>query len=293
MRIHLHQTSITCKLDSFGLLSRLVPCTITLFLLISTPHSVKLTENVEQISNTATNSDGLVYYMQVNDGVSLQCVMLGNQFASKINPLFVIYTNGLWISSAGDSDPDGYSSKSFDDRSVSNYGDAVVTDSFSKESGYIPELTAETVRVFNMFMAMVTEMYRAGNSCLNGSPISTNPVDFAAALWFGTAQDPSSSDGGSLYTWAQRAGSNFSGQTLLIPDVITAKLSELQQSFTDCITIAEEEKAAKGVQMRHQVDDITRMLSVPLVQNFIHHLASEVRVQRTNLAIAVNSRRSV
>jgi hypothetical protein len=249
-----------------------------LILLIFTLHSVKLTENIEQISNTSTNSDGLEYYMQVNDGVSLQCLMLGNQLASKINPLFVIYTYGLWISSAGDSDPDGYSSKSFDDRSVSNYGDAVVTDSFSKESGYIPELTAETVRVLNVLMAMVTEMYRAGDSCLNGSPISTNPVDFAAALWFGTAQDPSSSDGGSLYAWAQRAGANFSGETLLVPDVIATKLSELQQSFTDCVTLMEEERAAQGVEMRHLVDDITRMLSVPLVQNFIHHLASEVCV---------------
>jgi hypothetical protein len=134
--------------------------------------------------------------------------MMGNQLAPIINPLFVINTYGLWISSAGDGDPDGYSSKSFDDVSfddksfddmnVVNYGDAVVTDSFNKETGYIPELTAETIRVLNMLMAMVTEMYRAGQSCLNGSLMDTNPVDFAAALWFGTAQDPSSSDGGTL-----------------------------------------------------------------------------------------------
>ena len=68
--------------------------------------------------------------------------MMGNQLAPIINPLFVINTYGLWISSAGDGDPDGYSSKSFDDVSfddksfddmnVVNYGDAVVTDSFNK-----------------------------------------------------------------------------------------------------------------------------------------------------------------
>lgn len=209
--------------------------------------------------------------------------MMGNQLASKINPLFVIYTYGLWISPAGDSDPDGYSTKSFDNMSVSNYGDAVVTDSFDKESGYIPDLTAETIRILNMFMAMVTEMYRAGESCSNGNTLDSNPVDFAAAFWFGTAQDPASSDGGSLYAWAQRAGANFSGQTLMIPDVITAKLSELQQSYAGCASLAEAERAAKGVEMRHQVDDIVRMLSVPLVQNFIHHLASEVCNHRANV----------
>lgn len=247
------------------------------------PHSIKLTENVEQISNSATNSDGLLYYTQLNDGVSLECLMLGNQLASKINPLFIIYTYGLWISPAGDSDPDGYSSKSFDDRTVSNYGDAVVTDSFSKESGYIPDLTAETVRIVNMLMAMVTEMYRAGTSCLNSDSIGSNPIDFAAALWFGSAQDPSSSNGGSLYAWTQRAGANFSGQIVLISDIISTKLSELQQSYTECVTLVDEEKVAKGVQMRHEVDDVTRMLFVPLVQNFIHHLASEVRVTAPTL----------
>jgi len=130
-------------------------------------HIVELTVTNELISKSATYSDGLSLYTQEEDGVSLACLSTGNdwKYITTSNPLYVIYMYGLWISDDGDNSADGYSNKMFADGAILSYGDTIVTDEFDKKSGYDAELTAQTISVMNVWMAMSTEMYRAATAC--------------------------------------------------------------------------------------------------------------------------------
>lgn len=252
------------------------------FLSFLVDYSVALTDLVELISNAGDKSNGLDHYTQMNDGVSLQCLSTGSKWLhiTQENPVYVIYMYGLWISDDGDNSGDGYSSKTFDDGEILNYGDTIIMDEFDKSSGFDSKLSAETIRVMNMWMAMTTEMYRAADSCRDGyvskAPQGFNPVDFAAAFWYGSAQNPDLTDNSSLYAWAKRAEKEFVEQSMGANDVITTKLNDLQKSFQGCKLLSKDEQEKKGVEMKHMVDDITRWMVVPIVQNFIHHLASKV-----------------
>jgi hypothetical protein len=202
---------------------------------------------------------------------------------------------GLWDSELGDSDPDGYSNKLFDGNDVLFYGDTIVMDELNKKSGYDGNFTVETIQITNMWMAMITELYRAVQLCGEGKEAlmyfdtKFNPVDFAAALWFGTAQDANSIDGRSLYEWTKRAGLAFANRNV-VSVLITRQLSFLQAAFSKCADLySEEESNQNRIAMKHMVDELTRMMIVPLVQNFIHHLAVEVGMRdRTHRSCALS-----
>ena len=232
-------------------------------------------------------SEGEEIYKQTDEnGVSLQCLSTGvsQPDIAKTNPLYVQFMYGLWISESGDNDADGYSSKTFDDGDILYFGDTIVQDEFTKSSGYDPKLTAETIRVMNVWMAMTTELYRSTAMCRNGYfddvPASFNPVDFAAALYFGTATDPDLVNtldlNGSLYAWAKRAGNQFVDESVGVNDEIIAKLKDLQKSFQDCRGLLDEDRERKGLAMRDSAREITNLMMVPMVQNFLSHLASQV-----------------
>jgi hypothetical protein len=186
---------------------------------------------------------------------------------------------GLWSSDLGDNDGDGYSDKMFNDEPILTYGDTIVSDEINKSSGFDPDLSAETIRITNMWMAATTELYRAAESCRNGyvnrAHKGFNPVDFAAALWYGYEQNPDLTTGGSLYAWAKRIQNSFVDQSDGANEQIRIKLVELQQDFASCKGLADSQAELKGAQMKHKVDEITRWMLVPLVQYFIHHLATE------------------
>ena len=151
-------------------------------------------------------------------------------------------------------------------------------DGFDKDSGYDPTLSAEMIRLMNMWMAMVTELYKAVESCRDGSVDMVeegfNPVDHAAAFWFGNAQYPDVPEGGSLYAWAMRAEANFVEQSKGVNDELITSLSNLQDDYESCKSLSSTDQAVKADAMRQDVDQITRIMTVPLVQNFIMNLAT-------------------
>ncbi len=221
-------------------------------------------------------------YTEVADGVSLQCLSTGTRWVhiTEANPLYVIYMYGLWISDDGDNDSDGYSNKMFDDGDILNYGDTIVMDEFDKKSGYDAELSAETIRVVNVWMAMVTELYKAAEVCRDGyddkAPDGFNPVDFAAALFYGSAEDTELSFDQSLFTWSKKAYDDFDGQSIIVNDEVMEGLNQLQSDFQDCKGLSAGERETKGVEMKRAVDELTSVMTVPMIQRFIHHLATEV-----------------
>lgn len=152
-------------------------------------------------------------------------------------------------------------------------------DGFDKKSGFDEKLTAETIRVTNVWMAMVTELYKAVESCRDGSASGTepgfNPVDHAAAFWFGSSQDGDGNSGGSLYAWAFRAGSNFINQSAGVNLEMINALVDLQDKYAKCkeLSLTETNEAAEV--MSKDVLHITQLMTVPLVQNFIIDLATK------------------
>jgi len=243
---------------------------------------VQLTDNIEQISSSTSYVSALSHYRKVEDGTSLHCLSSGSDWDTiiKTNPLYLIYMYGLWNSDDGDNDGDGYSNKKFDDGAILNYGDTIVMDEFNKKSGFDADLTAETIRVMNMWMAAVTEVYSAAKVCQDDSASSgnNNPIDNAAAFWYGNAQDPESLIGGSLYAWAKRSEQNFKDQQILVREVFPIKLKGLQQDFEDCLTLPSDQREVKGIEMKHKADEIAKLMAIPIIQRFIHHLATEVSV---------------
>ena len=244
-------------------------------------HSVKLTKDLEFIGKAGSYDEGIRYYSTLSDQTSLKCLSTGNRWThiTTSNPLYVTYMYGLWVSDDGDNDSDGFSNKQFDGGDILEYGDIVVMDEFNKKSGFDNKLTAETIRVMNVWMAMATELYRASTSCRDGYITDTfqgfNHVDYAAAFWYGDQDDPEKSDGASLYSWAKWTEAKFT-DGMKVTDQMQGKLSELQEKFEDCRDMAKDEQKKLGIEMKHKADEITRLMVVPMVRYFIHHLATEV-----------------
>ena len=230
------------------------------------------------IANAGTSDVARAYYTQYEDGVSLQTLSTGLiwEEISRTNPLYVLYMYGLWNSENGDSDG---SNKKFDDKPLLPFGDTIVTDEIEKQSGFDAKLTAETISLANMWMAMTTELYRAVESCRDGSINNQggNPVDNAAAFWFGSQTDPDSMTESSLFAWAKRAQSEFTGFSTGVNDEIIRMLSSLQKSYASCKTEAtSEQRQNSSILMKTDVDYTTKVMTVPMVQNFIQSLASMV-----------------
>lgn len=152
-------------------------------------------------------------------------------------------------------------------------------DGLDKKSGFDEKLTAETIRVTNVWMAMVTELYKAVESCRDGSASNTepgfNPVDHAAAFWFGSSQDSDGNEGGSLYAWAARAGSSFTNQFTGVNDEMIEALTDLQSEYAECKGLDTLDAIDAADAMSKDVLYITQIMTVPLVQNFINDLASK------------------
>jgi hypothetical protein len=240
---------------------------------------------LEEIEMPGTSEDaGLAFYTQETAvGVSLQTLSTGSEwnFVTNINPMQIIYMYGLWISGDGDNDSNGYSNKQFDGGDIAQYGNTIIIDGFNKNSGYDEQLSAETIRVMNVWMAMVTELYKAVESCIDSSASTTpsgfNPIDHAAAFWFGSATDDvqSVNAGGSLHAWATRAAASFIEQSTGVNDEMITTLNKLQSNYATCKDLARDDANEVANDMRKDVLDISRLMTIPIVQNFITDLASK------------------
>jgi len=239
---------------------------------------IKLTDNIAMIANAETADVARAYYTQSEDGISLQSLSTSIKWEeiSKTNPLYVLYMYGLWNSESGDSDGDGYSNKMFDGKPLLPFGDTIVADEMEKESGFDAKLTAETISLVNVWMAMTSELYRAVAYCRDGTTNSDrNPVDDAAAFWFGSQVDPNTTTGSTLFAWAGRAQSEFTGFASGVNDEMIEMLSSLQNSYAGCKAAAgKNQRKNRALLMKTDVDYTIQIMTVPLVQNFIRSLAS-------------------
>jgi hypothetical protein len=165
---------------------------------------------------------------------------------------------------------------------VDYYGHTIITDEFTKASGYDSNLNAETIRVTNMWMAAIQSLYDSSALCHTGPDgldqlTFVSPIDKAAAFYYGTHEDESSVEGGSLYAWAARTRNLFSGDSgWNANDVVKEGLTTLQATLTDCLTVWDTDITdEQEYEMDKLVNTLANGMTVPLVQNLIYY-ANEV-----------------
>lgn len=114
------------------------------------------------------------------------------------------------------------------------------------------------------------------SSILNtDSERSCSPIDQAAAFWYGNL-DAANSDysDASLYTWAKNIKEKFLFEGSPNPFDVNTEMSTglklLQKMMNECL-VAPEKSEDDALKMRQLVDDLTKHMTVPLVQNLIHH----------------------
>ncbi len=240
---------------------------------------IKLTDKIAMIANAETADVASAYYTQSEDGISLQSLSteLDWEEISKINPLYVLYMYGFWNSEIGDNDGDGYSNKLFDYKPLLPFGNTIITDEMEKESGFDAKLTAETISLVNVWMAITSELYKAVAFCRDGTTTSDrNPIDDAAAFWFGSHTDPNDTTGWSLFAWANRAQREFTGFDSGVNDEMIERLKSLQDTYASCEFTTGDQRTDRALGMKTDVEHTINIMTVPLVQNFIQSLASMV-----------------
>lgn len=200
------------------------------------------------------------------------------------------------------------------DEKVDYYAHSVINAEFSKRSGYDPMLTAETVRILCLWNAAIQSLYDAVELCADASvgdvidgssgngtttpnlvvvdvndPSYISPVDRAAAFWSGDHIPQWDSDGDgipdvedtddfTLYLWADRIRTNFNnpipGEVLFDANKeIVAGLTNMQTLLGQCLSSPSLDTTQN---MRMVAEDITRFMTVPLVQSLIHYAAGVV-----------------
>ena len=227
--------------------------------------------------------------------------------SSSNNPLYNIYQYALYRSSNGSG---GGSSRNtihqtksqmaFLSSPISNYAHTIITDEYKKTSGYDSTLTSETIKVMSVWMSVVQSLYNAVTLCDGGimpdidNVEYVNPIDVGAALYIGNLQSTDSSSiesSNSLYAWVTKASNNFEMSDVLPTNVqnvlqegnislsekILNGLVELQTLLPTCwqsTTTDDNDENDVAQQMRMKVDDLTKLLKIPLVQNLIYYSAS-------------------
>ena len=182
---------------------------------------------------------------------------------------------------------------------ISNYAHTIITDEYKKTSGYDSTLTSETIKVMSVWMSVVQSLYNVVDLCDEGTipdindSSYVNPIDVASALYIGNLQDTDSSskNSNSLYAWVDKASNNFeTSSSVVLPtnvqnvlqegsispsERILNGLVELQTLLPTCWTETDDDDDNDvAQQMRIKVDDITKLLKIPLVQNLIYYAAN-------------------
>lgn len=198
------------------------------------------------------------------------------------------------------------------DEKVDYYANSIIYAEFSKSSGYDPMLTAETIRVLCLWSAAVQSLYDAAELCADASvgdvidgsstgttpvvvvvdvddPSYISPVDKAAAFWSGDhiprgdadgdgVPDVDDTDDFTLYSWTERIRTYFAnpipGEVLFDANTeILAGLANMQTLLGQCLSSPSSDTT---LSMRMAAEDITRYMTVPLVQSLIHYAAGVV-----------------
>ena len=237
----------------------------------------------------------------------------------KTNVLYNLYMHAYYYSvhgNAGESSDGGSPLDrpyyNFLDDKVDYYAHSIITAEFNKLTGYDPLLNAETIRILCLWNAAIQSLYDAVELCADASvgdsnettptlvvvdvddPSYVSPVDKAMAFWSGDhiprgdtngdgIPDVDDTDDFTLYSLTERIRTYFAnpieGEVLFdANNEIVAGLTNMQALLGECLT---SPSSVTALDMRVKAEDISRYMTVPLVQSLIHYAAGEVVVDGT------------
>ena len=182
------------------------------------------------------------------------------------SPMYNLYRNAFLVLGKED---EGETQGLFDGASINRYADTLVGDLFALE---IEDIQSEAAIVLNVWMAAVDELFRVLTECsAQDSAKGLQALDKVAALWIGEGQEEGSNEQGHLlYYVAENAGERFDqdeGETVVntkIMDLLLSMQSDLNQDKCNGVD--------GYIAMREKVKQTLAAMTVPLVQNLIHHI---------------------
>lgn len=165
-------------------------------------------------------------------------------------------------------DNEGEQDGMFDGKAIEVYGDTIVNDLFQLD---IPDIETEAAVVMNVWMAAVNAVFKALASCrAENKDEGLAALDVAAALWIGEGQAEGDNERGHLlYNLAENAGERFD-QDNGEAEANTQVLSHLVQLQTGLLG-DQCDSVSSYATMRETGKQLIRAMTVPLVQNLIHH----------------------
>jgi len=163
----------------------------------------------------------------------------------------------------------------FDDEPASQYANTIVNDLFALD---VPGIETEAALILNVWMAVAHELWELLKACQRRE-VMTASLDRAAALWIGAEQVRGDIERGQLlYNLAQRAGELFNQNDDSNENEVKANtfildsFKQLQTEISDA-TCADGKEGYDDVHVI--VSDIYAHMTVPLVQQLIHHIRKQ------------------
>eukprot|EP00536_Pseudo-nitzschia_multiseries_P000699 jgi/Psemu1/1580/gm1.1580_g len=201
--------------------------------------------------------------------VTLQSLSLTAKDEMRDNPLYHMFRYAFWdLGFNREGEDDGF----FDGAPVELYADTVVQDLFELD---IPEIEADAALVLNVWMASVNGVFAALSHCnkAHDAAAGIKALDRTVALWIGAGQEDGSNEKGHLlYNLAENAGERFDqdiGETT-VNTLVMDGFTEMQRALTGGACDASS-SADRYAALRATARWLVGMMTVPLVQNFIHH----------------------
>jgi hypothetical protein len=156
----------------------------------------------------------------------------------------------------------------FDGAPIEEFGDTIVLDLFDLN---INDIETEAALVMNVWQVIVHELFEVQAECsAKNQDNGIAALDRAAALWIGEGQEEGSNElGHLLYNLAENAGERFDqddGEAEVntkVVDILVTIQAELLAGKCD--------STAGYIAMRGNVKKLIGLMTIPLIQNLIHH----------------------
>ncbi len=182
------------------------------------------------------------------------------------SPMFNIFRHAFLV--LGNSN-EGEAAGNFDNAPIEMYGDTLVNDLFELN---INDIETEASLVTNVWMAAVHQLFQMLRECKASEQANgLAALDKAAALWIGEGQEEGSNEiGNLLYNLAENAGERFdqdNGETFVNTQIMEL-LVTMQTNLNAGVCSSEEGYR----ELRATVKQTIGLMTVPLVQNLIHHI---------------------
>jgi len=214
------------------------------------------------------------------NSITLQSLSLTAEGDMKNNPFYHMFRYAFWeLGYNNESEEDNF----FDGSPVEVYADTIVQDLFSLD---ITQIESDAALVMNVWMAAVNGIFEALAQCkVQNTDGGIIALDRAVALWIGAGQEDGSNEKGHmLYNMAENAGELFdqdNGETIINTNIIESFV-ELQTALLTGGSCRNGNLSGFEA-MRKTVHRLTGMMTVPLVQNLIHHINNIVNVEGSNM----------